>query len=104
MDMTWNCGHDCSKCRVYRATLTDDAAMREESARFYKAALHMDIPLEKLRCFGGRSDAVMEASRGCPFRSCCKGKGLHACADCPEYPCQTLGWYMENYVNKANQV
>jgi len=98
------CGHDCSRCLTFRATLADDAAMREKSARFYRTAMGMEIPPEKLRCLGGRSGEPMEACRGCPFLNCCKEKGLHACEECAHYPCKTLGWYMEKYVNKANQV
>jgi len=104
MDMICYCGHDCSRCRVYLATITGDPALREESVRFYKTECNLDIPPEKMRCLGGRSSEIMEACKGCPFMKCCKERNLHACADCPEYPCETIAWYTEKYVNKCNQV
>ena len=103
MDMICYCGHDCSKCLVYRATLADDETMRDESARFYKAEFNIDILPEKIRCFGGRSDEVMEACEPCPFRKCCRENQLHACSECLA-PCERFGWYAEQYVNKYNQI
>ncbi len=98
------CGHDCSRCRTYLATVNDDAAMRQASAKFYKDEFNHDIPLEKLRCMGGRSGDVFEGCRHCPFIKCCKEHGYEYCSDCPEYPCANLTGYMEKYINKANQV
>ena len=97
------CGHDCARCLTFRATVSGDEALRERSAAFYKADLGLDVPPEKLRCFGGRSDERMELCSSCPFMSCCKEKGLASCPECPEYPCETLGWYIKKYVNKVNQ-
>jgi len=103
MDMICCCGHDCSKCRVYRATITNDDAMRDESVRFYKAQFNMDIPSEKMRCLGGRSEEIMEACLECPFKKCCEEKGLYTCSQCPQ-PCETFTGYAEKYINKYNQI
>ena len=103
MDMTCYCGHDCSKCKVYLATLSGDAAMREESLRFYKEQMNLDIPPERMLCHGGRSDEIMEACQGCPFAKCCKEKGIHSCAECTRQ-CKTFRWHVEKYVNQCNQL
>ena len=98
------CGHDCSKCLTFRATLFDDHDMRIASAAFYKNELNQDLPADAIHCFGGKSDEIMEGCSQCPYTKCCKEKGLNGCSECPEYPCQMLGWYMEKYVYKVNQV
>ncbi|MCL2517960.1 MAG: DUF3795 domain-containing protein [Oscillospiraceae bacterium] len=98
------CGHDCSKCLVFRATLADDNDMREASKKFYETNLGREITIEKINCLSGRSDEIMELCRECPFIKCCGDKNLHGCSDCAEYPCPTLEWYTEKYVNKFNQI
>ena len=103
MDMICCCGHDCSKCKVYLATVLDDAALREESVRFYRDQLGRDVPPERMRCLGGRSGEVMELCRECPFTKCCREKGIHSCAQCTEQ-CGTFQWYSEIYVNRCNQI
>jgi hypothetical protein len=94
------CGHDCSRCFTYLATVNDDAAMREESFRFYK----WKIPFEKIRCMGGRSGDIFEACRECPFMKCCKERGYDFCKECTDYPCETLAPFLEKYVNKVLQI
>jgi hypothetical protein len=94
------CGHDCSRCLVYLSTINDDAAMREESFQFYNGK----IPLEKIRCMGGRSDDIFEACLECPFMKCCEERGYYSCKECPEYPCETLAPFIEKNVNKVLQV
>ena len=46
------CGHDCSRCLVYLATVTADSAKaalyRKEAQAFYRDTLHLEIPAEKL--------------------------------------------------------
>jgi len=98
------CGNDCSRCRALHATLCDDAAMRQSVAGFYKSEFNQDIPPERVRCFGCKSDEIMDGCLQCPYMACCKGKGLRQCSDCPEYPCQSLGWYIEKYVNKVPEM
>ena len=102
--MVCYCGHDCSRCVTYLATLRDDDHLRELSRKFYKETFGQDIPLEKFNCFGGRSDHLFELCRGCPFRKCCKERDIKSCSLCPEYPCKPLKEYQEKYVNKCNQI
>ena len=101
------CGHDCSRCLVYLATVTDKpetaAEYRRQAQDFYRDTLHMEIPPEKLVCLGGRSDAVMEVCLACPFRKCCQDRNIDRCRDCPDYPCDEIAAYEAQWVNKANQ-
>lgn len=102
------CGHDCGRCLVYLATVTDEpaqaAAYRDNAQAFYHDTLHMEIPPEKLVCLGGRSDTVMEACLGCPLRKCCQDRHIDRCKVCPDYPCAGITAYEKQWVNKANQI
>jgi hypothetical protein len=98
------CGHDCSRCLTYVATVNNDNALRAASAKFYNDEFNIDIPLEKLRCMGGRSDEIFEGCKDCPYMKCCGERGLYSCEECADYPCGELKWYQEKYVNKVNQI
>lgn len=98
------CGHDCSRCVTYLATLTDDDALREQSREFYKNLLGKDIALNRFHCKGGRTDEVFELCLDCPFRKCCGEKNISSCGLCPEYPCAELLDYQIKYVNQNNQI
>ena len=98
------CGHDCTRCVTYRASIKGDAALKMRACEFYKSEMQTDIPADELVCCGGRSGRVMKLCSGCPFVRCCRDKGLSHCEDCEEFPCPTLEWYRDTYVNKCNQV
>lgn len=98
------CGHDCSRCVIYFASRTDDAKMRGIAAKLYKATFGIDLPEEEFMCAGGRSDKLFAPCRECPFRNCCREKGIDSCDECAEYPCRELSEYKEKFVNKFGQV
>jgi hypothetical protein len=78
--------------------------LRQKSALFYKDEFNIELSYDSIRCMGGRSNEIMEGCRDCPYMKCCNEKGLNACSDCEEYPCENLAWYIEKYVNKVNQI
>ena len=98
------CGHDCSRCKTFIATLNGDTEMKKEIAGFYKTEFKQDISTEKIHCFSAKSDEIMEGCLSCPFTACCKKKNVALCAECEEYPCGMLRDYQEKYVNRVNQV
>ncbi len=98
------CGHDCSKCVTYVATMTDNDNLRMQSQRFYREQFGQDIPLEKFNCWGGRTDKVFEFCQDCPFRKCCIERNINSCNLCSEYPCTMFKDYQIKYVNKCNQI
>lgn len=97
------CGHDCSRCITFLATKHEDGDLREQSRKFYQEEFGRDIPLADICCSGGRSENIFILCRECPFRECCRNRGLTACGDCPDYPCGMLADYMEKYINRCNQ-
>jgi hypothetical protein len=98
------CGHDCSRCLTYLATVNDSDELREKSRKFYLDEFGFDIPKSDIHCLGGRSDDIFKLCRGCPWMKCCRERDIAACSECGEYPCKPLAEYTEKYVNKYNQM
>ncbi len=98
------CGHDCTRCVTYRATVENNDELRRQSQKFYKVEFGKDIPLEQIHRMGGRTDDVFYLCKGCPWMKCCKERGIEVCSECPEYPCPPLAEYIERYVSKCNQM
>ncbi|MDD4495827.1 MAG: DUF3795 domain-containing protein, partial [Eubacteriales bacterium] len=98
------CGHDCSRCITYLATVRNDENLRIQSQRFNKDEFNLDIPLNEVHCLGGRSDDIFKLCRDCPWMKCCRERNIDACLKCTEYPCKLLAEYQAKYVNKCNQL
>lgn len=98
------CGHDCARCLTYLATINNDEEWRKRSQSFYKTEFGIDIPLEDIHCLGGLSEDVFYLCQECPFIKCCKEHNVEMCSDCPEFPCELIKSYQDNYVNKCNQI
>ena len=72
-DMIGYCGLDCEKCDAYIATVNDDQALREKTAKLW-AELN-----------------------NAPIRKCALNKGVSTCGDCPDLEnCPTVGAILEN--------
>lgn len=98
------CGHDCSRCVTYLATVRQDESLRRRAQRFYEENFGRHIPAEEIRCLGIRSDCVLSLCRECPWWKCCEQRGITRCEECEEYPCAPLAAYREKYVNRCNVV
>ena len=98
------CGHDCSRCITRLATIRGDESLRLQAQAFYREILGMEIPLERLHCQGGRSDDIFFLCKECPFALCCRSRKYSSCAECTDYPCETLRDYQAKYVNRCNQI
>jgi len=104
MKMLCCCGHDCSRCLTYLATVNNDEYLRKKSQSFYRAEFGLNIALEDIYCLGGRSDNVFRLCKECPFKKCCFEHNVERCSLCVNYPCDMIGDYQEKYVNKCNQI
>ena len=98
------CGHDCSRCLTYLATVKHDDVLRRESQEFYQQEFGIRLPLADFHCRGGRSNDLFKLCMGCPWRKCCLERGINACSECCDYPCELLAKYREKYVNQCNQI
>ena len=94
------CGIDCSRCRTFRATINNDDEMRKTVKGYYEE-IGYNVEIKDLNCLGCRSDEMMPGCAGCPYMKCGKEKGLRRCDECGDYPCESLSWYMENYIKPS---
>lgn len=93
-DMIGYCGLDCEKCDAYLATLHDDQALREKTAKLWAELNNAPILPEHINCQGCRVEGVKTVfcDQLCRVRQCALARGAATCGDCPELgKCQTVG-------------
>ncbi len=93
------CGLDCEKCDAYLATIHDDQALREKTAKLWAELNHAPILPEHINCEGCRIDGIktVYCDSLCPIRQCAMEKGVTTCGDCPEMEmCRTVGMVISN--------
>jgi len=80
------CGLDCEKCDAYLATVRDDRALREKTAKLWSELNHVAILPEHINCEGCRADGkkTLYCDRLCEIRQCALKKGVETCGGCPE--------------------
>ena len=92
------CGLDCEKCDAYIATVNDDEALREKTAKLWAELNRAPILPEHINCEGCRTDGVKTVfcDSMCGIRKCALEKGVAICGDCPELEtCSTVGSIIE---------
>ena len=93
------CGLDCEQCDAYIATLHDDQALREKTAKLWAALNHAPILPEHINCQGCRADGAKTVfcEQLCAVRRCARQRGVVTCGDCPEMEtCPTAGAIFAN--------
>ena len=93
------CGLDCEQCDAYIATLHDDQALREKTAKLWAALNHAPILPEHINCQGCRADGAKTVfcEQLCAVRRCARQRGVDTCGDCPEMEsCPTVGAIFAN--------
>ena len=88
------CGLDCAQCDAYLATIHDDQALREKTAKAWAEANQARILPEHINCEGGRVDGVktVYCEHLCEVRQCARERGAATCGDCPDLEqCQMVG-------------
>ena len=80
------CGLDCEKCDAYLATINNDQALREKTAKLWAELNHAPILPEHIKCQGCRTEGVKTVfcDSLCGIRQCALKKGVTTCGDCPE--------------------
>ena len=94
------CGLDCEKCDAYLATIHDDQALREKTAKLWAELNHAPILPEHINCEGCRVDGVktVYCESLCDIRQCALKKDMTTCGCCPNVEtCQTVGEIICNY-------
>lgn len=80
------CGLNCETCDARIATINNDDALRETTAKKWQeeyGAKH--ITAELINCTGCRSEGVKFAHcNTCEIRKCVQSKGFETCGNCSE--------------------
>lgn len=84
-EMIGCCGLDCKKCDAYIATVNDDQALRETTAKLWAELNNAPILPEHINCEGCRTDGqkTFFCEKLCEIRKCAVSKSLSTCASCP---------------------
>lgn len=93
------CGLDCEKCDAYLATIHDDQALREKTAKLWGELNSAPILPEHINCQGCRVEGVKTVfcDSLCEIRQCAVKKRMATCGDCPDIEgCQTIGVIVSN--------
>ena len=71
-DMIAYCGLDCEKCDAYLATINDDQALREKTAKLWTELNNTPILPEHIHCQGCRANGVktVYCESLCTIRQC----------------------------------
>lgn len=94
------CGLDCSKCDAYLATINNDQALREKTAKLWSKLNNAPILPEHINCRGCRANGVKTVfcEKMCPIRQCALKKGVVTCNHCPnKIKCEPLQAFLDNY-------
>ena len=88
------CGIDCATCDARIATLTNDNALREKTAKKWEVQFSIpNLPIEMINCMGCREGGVkFSYCSSCEIRNCVRTKGYQTCGDCSEMDaCSIVG-------------
>lgn len=92
-DMIGYCGLDCERCDAYLATIHDDQALREKTAKLWAELNGAPILPEHINCVGYRIDGVktLFCDQLCKIRQCAQEKGVTTCGNCEDMEqCQKI--------------
>ena len=101
------CGLDCEQCDAYRATLLNDQALREKTARLWSEMNGVTILPEQINCEGCRMDGAKTVfcDQLCGIRQCAMKKGMETCGGCSGWEqCETLGMVVGNNPQARNNL
>lgn len=93
------CGLDCETCDAYLATIHDDQALREKTAKLWAELNHAPILPEHINCQGCRADGVKTVfcDSLCDIRQCALKKDVTTCSDCSSLEnCQMVEMVISN--------
>lgn len=93
------CGLDCEKCDAYIATINDDQALREKTAKLWADLNNAPILPEHINCQGCRAHGIKTVfcDSLCDIRQCALKKGMTTCGDCPDMEkCKNVGVIIAN--------
>lgn len=78
------CGFNCKDCDARIATVNNDSALRETTAKLWAELNNAPITADMINCMGCRADGVKYpfCDGMCQIRTCGSSKGVQTCAEC----------------------
>ena len=101
------CGLDCSKCDCYLATINNDNALREKTAKLWSQLNGITITPEQINCEGCRCDGVKfhYCDKLCEIRKCGIEKKMETCGQCENLrKCQKVAMVTSNNKEALNNL
>ena len=101
------CGLDCARCDAYLATVNDDQALREKTAKLWSELNQVLITPEQINCEGCRADGAktVYCQSLCGIRQCALKKGVNTCGDCEQMDsCPALSAIISNNEEARNNL
>lgn len=95
MTMMAYCGILCSECPAYLATINDDQALREKTAREWSKAYATSLEAKDIQCTGCKSDILFGHCAVCEIRACSQNRGYGDCSPCDEFGCEKLKFVLD---------
>ena len=91
LEMIAYCGLDCSVCKAFRATQTNDVEWKKQIAKHWSDQSEIRFRPEDVDCHGCKSDVISGFCRRlCKIKPCAEEKRVKTCAHCDDYPCGKL--------------
>ncbi len=81
------CGYRCDLCLAYRPNVEADPSNQQILSDGWYKYFGFRIPADRIICDGCLAEAPRLIDKSCPVRPCVVERGLHNCAECPEYVC-----------------
>lgn len=106
-NMIGYCGLDCEKCDAYLATIYDDNALREKTAKLWAALNNAPILPEHINCDGCRMDGkkTVFCQHLCKVRQCALEKAMPTCGSCAELErCEKVSMIFSNSPDALNNL
>jgi hypothetical protein len=97
------CGYRCDLCLAYRPNVEADPSNRQVLSDGWYTYFGFRIPADQIICDGCLARAPRLIDKSCPVRPCVMEKGLHNCAECPEYICPKLAERLVVYEEVATR-
>lgn len=85
------CGINCENCDAFKATKNNDDAFRKETAEKWSKEYNHEFKPEDVNCDGCMVEGRhLGYCSQCGVRKCVLEHKLESCAQCSEYPCNTV--------------
>lgn len=91
------CGLDCSVCKVFKATQTNDIEWKKQIVKHWSDQGEIKFTPDDATCHGCKSDVISGFCRKlCQVKPCAEEKKVKTCAHCENYPCGKLKEFLTN--------